>query len=148
LHLNIGRSGARTPFGKKAKRSVIDRIAGQNIVGRKMKLGVISLALVLLCAGPALGQGNDDDDEPANPSAAPPTSSRASPLREARRVAGRRCAAALGAQAPALRGNDRRNAVLTCLAKEVYDCAARAQEQRVEKANRTQFMDTCLRTGK
>ncbi len=113
-----------------------------------MKLGVVAIALVLLCAGPVLAQSDDDDDAPAKPQAAPSTSTRPSPLREARKVAANRCVAAIGAKSPDLRGNDRRNAVLTCIAKVVYDCSVRAQEQKVQRAKRVEFMDACFRSDK
>lgn len=114
-----------------------------------MKLGVVSIGLLLMCAGPVLGQTNDDDDDdaPAKPSVSPPTSSRPSSLKAARKVAGNRCVAEIRAQTPGLSGNDRRNAVLTCLAKAMYGCAASAQEQKVQREKRLEFMDACLRAG-
>jgi hypothetical protein len=114
-----------------------------------------AVLLLLLCSGTAIAQSDDDDlDNPPpasqQPSKQPPARQQSrvpGALDEARKAVRERCAGEVRARTPRPTGDDARNAWFVCMTKTSHDCAVAAEEQKVIRATRPEFINACLRGG-
>jgi hypothetical protein len=115
----------------------------------------VLLLLLLLCSGTALAQSDDDDIDNPPPASQQPAKQQPKnqqsgvpgALDEARKSVRGRCAAEVRARTPRLTADDARNAWFVCMTKTSYDCAVAAEEQKIVRAKRLEFIDACLRGG-
>jgi hypothetical protein len=92
----------------------------------------LAIAMLVALAFPAFAQQQKDEDEPAEPQA-----KTRSQVRDT-------CRAVIMSATPAIRGDERRNAVAVCVAKAYYDCAREAADRKVAREPRHNFVETCL----